>query len=404
MKWSIRIQKVSSFLFLFVISTTCLAQKHALDASDIKEYTRYFTLNDGFEGEGAELIQEELASSQFVLFGELHNSQQSALFFNELLKIAAKHRYNTLIAEVGPFTAEVLMKLSEVPEETTGNLRQLYQRYNSKNNRYPIPFFKGKEDATFLATARKLNFDIWGIDQEFALAFPMLFDQLAGLYTGADKVTINNALEDTKKAWNKISEKHRSCESLENATIAGFFSLFSSSNAKAQELITAIRKSWQIYCHHENGEYGKNNTTRIAYMKENLERKLEEARQGDQYPKVLIKMGSYHTTKVKSPIGYKDVGHWVDSLASELGSKSMHIRFMRRYWQGKDQFKSKSYAPVQLFMTVGLPDQWALIDLRPIRRKIASGIWTAKQSEINEIFNHDLMLIAPKDQWVENNF
>ena len=399
-----RIHQVKWLLIFFTFSNTCLGYQKQLEYSDLLTHTSYFNIKEGLQGEGAELLKSEIGQSQFILFGELHNSRQSALFFNELIKEAAKHDYNKFIAEVGQQTAKILMEISDQPDLTKERLKQLYQKYGSKNNRYPIPFFKGEEDADFLMTARNLGYDLWGIDQEFALAFPMLFDELASLYLGENDQMFKAYLDDAKKAWGKISEKSRSCQSLNNAAINSFFQLFQDTNLQAQQLVSDIRKSWEIYCYYESGDHKSNNSSRIAYMKENLQKHLEESKENGNYPKALIKMGSYHTTKVKSPIGYEDIGHWIDSLSSQTGSKSLHIRYMRRYWLGKDKLNAKDYASVQLFMSVGKSDQWALIDLRPIREKLRSGEIKAKQPEINEIFNHDIMLIAPMDRWVKNNF
>lgn len=404
MKWSKINIAVSIQLFLLFLSSACFGYQKAIDASEIRKNTYYFSIDNGLSGEGAKVLKQELAASQFVLFGELHNSRQSALFFNELLKEASIHQFRKLVLEVGPVTSEVLKDLSSEPEKTVESLKELNQKYNSKNNRYPIPFFKGEEDAKFLSTASELNYDLWGIDQEFALAPPMLFDQLSQFYMGDKKEEMPDKLKAIQKSWEKIKDKRKSCESLESPEIKDFFNLFSSDNDRAQMVIEALNKSWEIYCHYENGEHANNNRTRIDYMIENLSNHIKLSGQGESHPKILIKMGSYHTTRIKSPIGYEDVGHWVNKLANDSGKKSIHIRYMRRYWQGKDKITSKDYDSVQLFMTVGRKKDWALIDLRPIRDQIKAGFLTARQSEINEIFNHDLMLIAPMDQWVKNNF
>ena len=42
----------------------------------------------------------------------------------------------------------------------------------------PIPFFAGLEDASFLAKARSLGMDVWGLDQEFCFGPHMLMDVL----------------------------------------------------------------------------------------------------------------------------------------------------------------------------------------------------------------------------------
>lgn len=390
-------------LLVSVFQAPLFAQR-PMNEADIQAETSYFSLDNGFKGKGGDLLNKEIGRSQFISFGELHNSRQMALFFNELLYESQKLGFDKLALEVGPNAADILSELSDSPEETAGKLKAFHKQYGSTRFSWPIPFFKGVEDARFLQTSREYGMELWGIDQEYTLGAPPLFDAMLNSVENPQKGLIK-ARDEATKTWKKLKKKTRNCEARNAPKIKAYFSLFESANEKAQSIISALTTSWDIYCHHHRGEYDQNNTKRIAYMRNNISRHIEAALKAEgRLPKVIAKMGSYHTGRVKSPLGYEDVGHLLAQLAAQYEVNSLHIRYMRRFWQGKDRIDSKDYADSRLFMTVGRQDEWAVIDLRPLREKIRKGELTATNWQLFEIFNYDLMLMAPADEWVTDNF
>jgi hypothetical protein len=390
-------------LTILLLAGAKINGQQPLTNEDLAENTTYFSLENGFRDEGAALLRQEIAGAHFIAYGELHNSQQSALFFDALLKEASKSGFNNLALEIGEYSTRILERLSATPENTAANINSFFKKYGAKNYKWPIPFVKGVEDAAFLETASALNYDLWGLDHEYLFSAPILFDELI-LTTDATEELLDLKKEATK-AWKKLKSKKRSCESLTSPEIKAFLSKFSAENEQAQAVIKGLKTAWQIYCDYEEARYSKSNTDRVSFMRENFRDNFEQtAESTGQIPKVIAKLGSYHSSRIMSPLGYKDVGNLMKEMAEKRQVDVLYIRYLRRYWQGKDKIDSKDYANSRTFLTVGKPDQWALIDLRPLREKIKSGELTVSDSEKLEIYNYDLMLMAPKDRWVKNNF
>lgn len=80
----------------------------------------------------------------------------------------------------------------------------------------------------------------------------------------------------------------------------------------------------------------------------------------------------------------------------------MHIRFHNRYFDGGDVLARSGWEGLERLLSVGVRDQWTLIDIRPIRDLLENGglTGTASASELRTIRNWDFVIIAPEDNWV----
>jgi hypothetical protein len=82
---------------------------------------------DDVTGPGADLLDRELASTQFFLIGEDHGSAESANVASALLRRGWKHGYRHLAIEVGPITVERL--LAESRSEPMETVTRTAKRY-----------------------------------------------------------------------------------------------------------------------------------------------------------------------------------------------------------------------------------------------------------------------------------
>ncbi len=398
---------IGLFLTLHVLSSHAQEQ---FGTKHIAPYTHYFTLGDDFSGEGWDYLEKEFEKAQFVLLGEYHNSRQISLFTNQLLKELSPYGFNQLAAEVGPESAKILKRLSDNPEETQGNLNGLYKKYKSKPNKYPIPFFKGVEDAAFLETARTLDYDLWGLDQEYYFAAPLLFDELMSTVNGhSDYENILKAKHVATNEWQTLKRKDSkkkplNCGILKSEKINAFLDMFDANNQEAQNVIAALKKSWQIYCYHESRDR-RSNPSRINYMRSNfLEHFKQYKEKNGEHPKVVTKMGNFHTSRIKSWIGYNDVGHLIEAIAEKYDYHVANLRFIRRYVGSTDKLGKSGYKGSETFMSIGEKTRWGFVDVRPLRAKIESGELIATKQEKHEIFNYDFIVIIPTDRNVKNNY
>ncbi len=385
-----------------------------LSTDYLQPYTTYFEINNAkVSGNGSAIIQEEIKQSQFVSIGETHYSRRVSEFTDAVLKLSADNGYTALALETGPYSAEKLESLIE--EKAERNLSELFDKFGSKLLfRFPIPFVAGKEDVTWLETARDRNYALWGIDYEYYDAAPYLFQELAETTKGTAKYPqlkkMARKLARKARKWNfrsTVGGFNMACKLSEWPQAKDFFAEFDKGNSQAQLIISELQKSWKIYCYNESGNYKQNNLTRIANMRSNFMRNYEALAEKEDRPKVVVKMGNYHTTKIKSPIDYEDVGQLLETIAQENNTKSVIFRMIRRFRQtkaGKIKDNLQASGRYANFLRLGRSDQWTLIDLQPLRKKIRNRELAMTKRERYEILNYDYMVIMPTDRRVDYHF
>ncbi len=384
-------------MFLTLFSHLLVSQDLS---SEIEKNVFYFTIEErNFKGPGADKLLEEFKQADFINIGELHNRKQIARFTDAILSTVNSFDFGVLSLEVGPISANKLDSLSAVPTKTHSNLKAFNKRYKQRSNRSVIPFFKSDSDADFLATASKSGYEFWGIDQEGYYADKMLIDELISL----------NQSKNTSQSMHVYKELEMigtdKCKLANSSTLIDFFDTFGKDEQEAQAIIDALKTSWVIFCHYQKQEYDANNTKRIQYMRDNFLMNYNnyKERHGN-YPKVISKMGNVHIAKEVSPLGYEDIGHLIEEVCTKNNLNSISLRMMNRYFKlGRvirtDWGKPKDKDWYDL-LKYGKADEWTMIDMRPIRKKIDDGVINVSKEQKYEITNYDLMIITPTDYMV----
>ena len=394
-------------IFSLLITSIGYAQQD-LVSGHIQNHTSYFTLDNG-EISGADSLLKEIEESQFIALGELHNRQKLSYFTTALLDTAESFGFQYFAVETGPYSAEKLEQLIAVgPEQVS----EFYDEYSYPLfGIVPIPFFTGQADLEMLQMANREGYDLWGIDQEFAFAPQFLINDLAD--TAADNLTDNQRDLKSGLSWDLywmqlraqiFSSYDLACTLRDSEDFQAYLDSFDAHDQEVALIKDAMMKSLEIYCLYESGNYRENNQTRIAYFKNNFDKGMNRAMVQDSIPKVILKMGSYHSGRERSPLNYYDIGNHLQRWSDSLLTKSLHIRFLNRYIDGEDMKESDNYSASRNFIKVGKIDRWAIIDVRPLRRLLNDGTLTANEFETREINNYDLILIMPDDKRVERHF
>ncbi|NBC65665.1 MAG: hypothetical protein GVY07_08455 [Bacteroidetes bacterium] len=394
-------------LLLLLIASRGYAQVE-LSPELLQDHTYYFSLNNGVFS-GADSLLHEIEESHFIALGELHNRQQLSRFTTALLNTVASFGFQYLAVETGPYSAE---KLEQLIAEGTDRVSAFYDEYSYLLfNITPIPFFTGQADLEMLAMAHREGYDLWGIDQEFAFAPQFLIDELAE--TAGQDLTGQQEDLQSSLGWDLYWMQFRAqifssydlaCRLRDSEDLQTYIDSFDSNNPEVAFITEALMTSLEIYCMYESGNYRENNQTRIAYFKSNFDKCMTRAMTQDSLPKVILKMGSYHSGRERSPLNYYDIGNHLQAWADSLGTQSLHIRFLNRYIDGEDMMENENYTSSRNFMSVGKTDRWAVIDLRPLRRMAANKSLDANAFETREIINYDLLLIMPDDSRAERHY
>jgi len=391
-----------------------------IDSNYISNKTTYFNVkNDTIYGEGKETLKKIFQESQFVMYGEKHNSKETAKLIAALIPMMNNYSYNSLCLEIGPHSASKVNELIKPFDKTVENIKQFNSAYYRKEfDDVPIPFMSGIEDAKFLANASKYNMNIWGLDQEYFYSILYLTDQL--LKEAIDNENYKEIQSSKQKAdeailkWFKFandSEKEVPIfeKFLNDADVMSFFKSVNNVSPKASEIITDIKLSWDIYTRWRTGSHAD----RISYMRNNFMKNYEAESQNNQAPKVFLKFGAVHASQILS-LGTYDLGHLLNELASKNNTKCTNINSWTRYYleDGKEvdyltEYK-KHYERLKRFMNFAKRDEWTIIDLESIRADVKNNkIALPKDGDFHKlnslIQGYDYQFILPVDQYITDN-
>lgn len=408
--------KVTITLFIICLFFNYSNAQDTISVDYMKQYTRTFQIeNNELRGEGGELFQNEFESSQFVLLGEYHGDARIAEFTKAILPDLASEGFNYFCLEVGPTSTKILENLV-ADGYVQPTLHNFMSEYHKKVEDIPFPFFEGVEDAAFLEVARDNGYQLFGIDQEYYSSTLLLIDYLLSLddnlvtqktYEDAAKYVIQQHKKDAKAKNHPLHENLLSSKELSN-----FFGSLNRNNEEIKEIISDLKKSWEIYSLYNKNRY-ENLKTRADYMKQQFVKSYKEASNTEKLPKILIKMGALHTQKGITSNGVYDIGNTVSELATFNGTKDLNIAFMFRYLEDDEEpsgFIDNSEGDSnwlkerRCIMQQGKKDKWVVVDLRPLKEDIINRKIVAYQAIVKMIFDVDLIVIPPMDKDITLNY
>lgn len=392
--------KILSAAWLFLISFSLYCQ----DNSDQSiYYVQHFRLED--ETSPVNLfLKEQFAETDYLLFGETHYSKEIGEWFRHWANSWQEMGYTQFLAEVGPISAGKLTEL--IDNSTTDEYLHFLEKYGfpyPKNP--PIPFFDGEEDIAFLKELFQRGFALHGIDQEFVYSFPYLWEELF-IAQGqpetaqAAKSKLEVFCKDAYARKMKGGGYNIYDDFLTNNTILQYYQALGPLNPKARDIRSAIESSLEIYNTVLKRSYS--HIRRIYYIREQTMQILDSNQKSTD--KYIVKIGRLHAGKGSQFDAY-DVGHLLHERAKSQGQASLHIGFLRGYYQKEDGNISD---PTKLFEGYyfrqhASKEQWTLIDLRKYARGLAAGEIDlpdsfTQQLILSDLDNFDLFLIPPLDK------
>ena len=398
------------------VSLHAQQSSNTLTSNDLLQHTSNFTIdNEIMKGPGARVLAQIARKSQFVIVGETHGSSQTSNFVSAWLPDLSKQGFDYFACEVGPHSAHVLTRLSTPAESTKENLRKFHEHYYMEAfDDSTIPFFDGIEDARFLQVAAEHKMTLWGLDQEYYYSIMHLTDELANTTKHASNY--NQILEAKKQVEDVIYQYYLKEDTsaaafdafeaiLDDHTVNQYFNLFHMNNQAAQSIIEDIKISFDIYINWQRGSHAD----RVSYMRNNLIKEIAAAKtHTGVLPKVFLKFGQAHASKILSNGAY-DIGHLLQELACQTGSRAVNIALARRfvYHNGEvvdllEQLRSP-YGKNTSFLSVGKQNEAAIINLSDVRCDLRMGKYSlpvdGDYHRIKKVLDgFDYLIILPIDQ------
>jgi hypothetical protein len=377
--------KIFVFATLLLIAPFGYGQKK-LKLSDDEQFKLYVSANttsftfDGQEpvGRGWTILDSLFAENQFVCWGEYHNSPIVSKLTTYALEGASKYGFKTWCVETSPFIASELMRFSKMssPFDAILNISKDHP------NNATIPFFTTKEDAEMLSTSNKLNYKIWGVDQEFQMAFPYCIERAYNTQSKDIQKKYKTVVDSLKARWWMPDEDL--LDSLKKGI----------SQRNLQAALDDIKVSEVIY---SNPSY-KGNNLRATLMKKNFYNYFDNLKSLNE--KVFFKMGANHLAKgINLETHQHDIGNSLFELTQRTGTKFANVFLIPRYSEedGKiiDEMDNPNKDYSKELLNLYDKEKWIVLDLRPLRYKIKYD-QTLTTETYQTIEKYDFVAISPE--------
>ena len=368
-----------------------------LDSLIQKLSFNYDTKN--FSGTGWDKLSAEVAKSHFVLVGEDHGFAEIPVFTAHLAQIL---KPAALVAEIDPYTALELKKVSIEPA-----------KYSSYFKQYPyaLSFFSYETEMELARQMQLSHIDIWGLNEINFLSIDRFFITLSehAKSPANKKLALSKASSYTKHDQPIFQDAKRYSElsayKLQAATVDSILHEFRNEDDFCKKMLNNLKLSIAIFPNTKP-------LLRTGLMKKNLLNYLAPNLQQDEpdLPKLLFKFGANHVAKTSDVTNMNEAGNLADNLAEAVNKKTLHILITCKkgtvnQMAPVDNTKAiiaydidkSELAGFKQFADKVKDDEWAVFDLRPIRRALKTGKLHTENTVLkNFVLGFDVLVISGK--------
>jgi hypothetical protein len=358
-------------------------------------------------GTATAILKEEIARSQFILYGEDHGFADSAIVLRAIAKSAQPAGFKHLVVEVGPLSTAILsdaLKQGGVPA-----IAEIVHRYP-----LAVPFLSLKDDAEFasdfLGQDAKGNPYLWGVDQEFMGSSALHLERLVKIAKDdAARQAAQTILNEERDA---VAKGAMDRLLLGRATATDFDSMAQKFKgvSEAEKIISELKESAAIYQLWMGNHNYENNTRRAKLLTENFLKHYRAA--ADSKAKVIFKMGIEHTALGTTTVNTIDIGTLATEIARANDMQALRICFLPMGGQNTS-FAPKPGNPTTIqkyedpdtkkfFSEIGLDAAsisttgWTLVPLEPIRKTLdTKGIGALSPMSRMILIGFDYLITTP---------
>lgn len=358
-------------------------------------------IDQGFvTGPGADWLRERAREAQFFVIGEQHATADIALFSQALYRDLVADGYRHMALEVGPWStrfAERMMRRDPVAFEAFMADEKTYLAL-------VFLFYREENELAFDAVrASETGPVLWGLDQEFIAAAPILLpllETMAKTEQEAAAVAVAQGQAEEDPMWLGMTDP---------SALNGLRRAFESRGSNdALELIDAMILSNRIYMPFtgRGGTTYQANLERENYMKANFlaHFRAEQTRSGHA-PKVFLKFGAFHGSRGRSGTNVPALGDFLAEWGRSEGYGLFNLHIDCNGGQGLDirsgqAVDCKSYyfsdisAGKNSLQDYFPEDGLAVIDLRGLR-PYAHKMGFLDQASVDLIYAYDAFMAMP---------
>lgn len=322
-----------------------------------------------FRGAGWDKLIADGAAAHVFMIGEQHGTADIARFGAAVHRALAIQGYTHAAYEMGPYSTDVA---EQVIRSGKGQLAAYIRK---PGNALSLPFLFYQEEVDLAEQIVAASPDranaLWGLDQEFAAAGPIIAELLRRWAANpAERRAADAFAAKVATAPQLIAAEPWSHSDIEKAF---------RNNRRAKRLLEEIRLSNEIYAPFtgRGGSGYEANLLRETYMKNNYAaRSVGAERRNGKRPKVFLKFGGYHAQKgftgtnvpglgnhlyeIGVPRGEGFVNVMVDCAGGETFNPMTNAKAPCEPYFSKDAVLSK----------VPRTGKLTLFDLRPLRKQL----------------------------------
>ena len=358
-------------LLLATVFFTVAANADDSKAEDLLNANTFpIALDDGaITGPGADLILQLAQDAQFVALGEEHyNLYIPAITTAIFARLHERYGFRYFMTEQDP----VMMELMSRPP-ARGDIEQV----NSLAQRYPMGVtFNSDEELEMLATIGGLSDadmdPIWGCDQAAGVTHTL--DQLAQAVEDDELRSL--VLEKREVAAGAERTRNFETGHFISAAEPEWFAELKDAidpepGSRAAWLLDVLINGNTVFGYYKRGEQGlvpgyyENNRFREEHLKDLCLDKYRQAERLDDYPKSLMKFGSWHLYQGLSPTRIHTIGDFFANVARFNGFEFLSVNFVSLPEDPSASMKQIGYA--WPFIEHLDPAEFAVVDLRPFR-------------------------------------
>ena len=358
-------------LLLATVFFTVAANADDSKAEDLLNANTFpIALDDGaITGPGADLILQLAQDAQFVALGEEHyNLYIPAITTAIFARLHERYGFRYFMTEQDPVMMELMSR-----SPARGDIEQV----NSLAQRYPMGVtFNSDEELEMLAAIIGLSDadmdPIWGCDQAAGVTHTL--DQLAQAVEDDELRSL--VLEKREVAAGAERTRNFETGHFISAAEPEWFAELKDAidpepGSRAAWLLDVLINGNTVFGYYKRGEQGlvpgyyENNRFREEHLKDLCLDKYRQAERFDDYPKSLMKFGSWHLYQGLSPTRIHTIGDFFANVARFNGFEFLSVNFVSLPEDPSASMKQIGYA--WPFIEHLDPAEFAVVDLRPFR-------------------------------------
>jgi hypothetical protein len=372
-----------------------------VDVGSVLEATRRPLVVDaeGLRGAGGEWLTERAAAAHFTLIGESHLNAETPRLTEALLAALRPSGYSAYVVESGPESTRLLMEA--VAEGGLAGGESVLEPFP-----FGIAFLDQREELRTAAEALATGYEVWGVDQEFMGSPRLLLQRLGELSDDGHRPQIRSMFDREVAAFESfVQTGDQSGAFLLTASREELDALdeaFPDPESEGARIVRQLRASSEIYRAFVEQRYYDNNAGRVELIKRNF---LEHMQRAGDDPlsdrRAVIKAGSVHAGRGRTPMHVYDIGNFAAELAFARGGDSFHVLVLATGSVQADGtfsgWRERSPYLVPAFDLVP-EDGPVVFDLSPLRPLLTQrGNLSPELQELQEIaLRYDALVLYPR--------